>query len=309
MRAGLFTDDLFLQHDTGRSHPENASRLLAIRARLEQGLASRFLPMKRHTATTDAVAAIHDERYIRALQEVCRQHGGYLDGDTPVSDQSFDAAMLAAGAGLEAAEQIHAGNMERALLLVRPPGHHSLRTRAMGFCLFNNVAICARHLQKLGFPKIAIVDWDVHHGNGTQDSFYDDDSVYFVSLHQFPFYPGTGAAAETGSGRGKGFTLNCPLPAGSDGARYRKAFENQVLPGLEAFAPDVLLISAGFDAHMDDPLAGMELTAGDFEWMTRKLLEFANRQTGGRMISFLEGGYDLRALADCVEAHASVLAG
>lgn len=307
MNAGYFTDDLFLEHDTGRTHPEHSNRLRAIRERFEKTLAGRFLKLKGRSATPAEVELIHDARYVQSLEAFCKRDGGYLDGDTPVSAKSYDAAMLAAGAGLEAADRIKAGEISRALLLVRPPGHHSLQDRAMGFCLFNNIAICARYLQSIGFQRPAIVDWDVHHGNGTQDSFYEDPSVFFASLHQFPFYPGTGAASETGTKAGLGATLNVPLSAGSGDERYRTAFTEQLLPALENFGPDVLLISAGFDAHRDDPLAGMELTAASYEWMTRDLGEFANRQCGGRMISFLEGGYNLKALADSVEAHAAAM--
>jgi len=306
MTAGLFTDDLFLEHDTGR-HPENAGRLLAIRERLEKTVASRFVKLNRRNAVPADIELVHAGRYVQDLDSFCQSNGGYLDGDTPVSAKSYEAAMLAAGSGLEAADRIAAGDISRALLLVRPPGHHSLRDRAMGFCLFNNVAICARYLQGLGFKKPAIVDWDVHHGNGTQDTFYKDASVFFVSLHQFPFYPGTGAASERGSGEGAGATLNVPLSAGAGDERYRRAFKEQVVPALESFAPDVILISAGFDAHKDDPLAGMNLTAASYEWMTQTLGAFADIHCQGRMISFLEGGYNLNALADSVEAHAAAL--
>ncbi|MCE9599851.1 MAG: histone deacetylase, partial [Spirochaetia bacterium] len=213
----------------------------------------------------------------------------------------------AAGAGIAAADAIRAGNLDRALLLVRPPGHHSLHDRAMGFCLFNNVAICARHLQSIGFAKIAIVDWDVHHGNGTQDAFYNDPSVYFISLHQYPFYPGSGSAAERGQGNGHGFTLNIPMAAGRGDTEYKRAFKEQITPELDRFEPDFILISAGFDAHRDDPLAQMSLTAASYEWMSRELLEVAGRHCNGNIISFLEGGYDLEALADSVEAHAQTL--
>lgn len=307
MTAGLFTDDLFLEHDTGRTHPEHANRLLAIRERLEKTIAGKFLKLNRRPALPADIELVHDGRYVQNLQAFCQRKGGYLDGDTPVSEKSYDAAMLAAGAGLEAADRIKTGDISRALLLVRPPGHHSLQDRAMGFCLFNNIAICARYLQSIGFQRPAIVDWDVHHGNGTQDAFYADPSVFFASLHQFPFYPGTGAATETGSGAGKGTTLNVPLSAGGGEEKYRIAFAEQIIPALETFAPDVILISAGFDAHRDDPLAGMQLTAASYEWMTRELSAFADRQCSGRMISFLEGGYNLRALADSVEAHAAAL--
>ncbi|MBL8019602.1 MAG: histone deacetylase [Leptospirales bacterium] len=307
MAAGLFTDDLFLEHDTGATHPENANRLRAIRSRLDRTIGSRFQPIKRNFAEPEEVARIHDIRYIQALESFCKRSGGYLDGDTPVSRRSYDAAMLAAGAGIEAANQIKSGNLSRALLLVRPPGHHSLQDRAMGFCLFNNVAICARHLQSIGFGRVAIIDWDVHHGNGTQDAFYDDPSVYFISLHQYPFYPGTGAARETGTGKGEGFTLNIPMAAGCGDTEYMRAFKEQIIPGLDKFEPDFLLISAGFDAHRSDPLAQMSLSASSFEWMSRELLEVASRHCNGKLISFLEGGYDLNALADSVEAHAQTL--
>jgi len=304
---GLFTDDLFLEHDTGYGHPENANRLRAIRERLEKTVGPRFTKLQRRFANPEEIESIHAGSYVRALKEFCLNDGGYLDGDTPVSRASYDAAMLAAGAGIEAAEKIKSGEITSALLLVRPPGHHSLADRAMGFCLFNNIAICARYLQKIGFAKIAIVDWDVHHGNGTQDAFYSDPSVFFISLHQYPFYPGSGAARETGRGAGEGFTLNVPLAGGSGDSEYRSAFEKIVLPGLDHFAPDFILISAGFDAHRDDPLANMNLTAKSYQWMSAKLLDVAKTHCGGRMISFLEGGYNLGALADSVEAHAETL--
>lgn len=307
MNAGLFTDDLFLEHDTGRSHPEHANRLLAIQERLEKTVAGRFTKLQRRPALPADIELIHDGCYVQSLEAFCKRNGGYLDGDTPVSARSYDAAMLAAGAGLEAADRIAAGEISRALLLVRPPGHHSLAGRAMGFCLFNNIAICARHFQKLGFKRPAIVDWDVHHGNGTQDAFYSDPSVLFISVHQFPFYPGTGAASEKGAGAGQGTTLNIPLGAGSGESEYLRVMSEQVLPALVSFAPDVLLISAGFDAHADDPLAGMELTAASYERMTRDLIAFADVHCQGRLVSFLEGGYNLRALADSVEAHAAAL--
>lgn len=308
MKAGLFTDDLFLEHDTGRSHPEHPDRLRAVRERLEKSAASRFTRLERRFAAAGDIERVHEGRYVRSLEAFCKtQGGGYLDGDTPVSEQSFDAAMLAAGAGLEAADRIKSGDISRALLLVRPPGHHSLHDRAMGFCLFNNIAVCARYLQSIGFKKPAIVDWDVHHGNGTQDSFYTDATVFFASTHQYPFYPGTGSASERGAGAGEGTTLNIPMSAGSGDVRFKQAFQEQLLPALANFAPDILLISAGFDAHKDDPLASLELTASSYEWMTLALSDFARQHCDGRMISFLEGGYNLGALADSVEAHALAL--
>lgn len=306
--TALFTDDLFLEHDTGRSHPETARRLDSIRARLErQGYFGKFAELERRFATPEEIGLNHTQDHVRTVAAACKPGGGFLDGDTVVSEQSFEAARLAAGVGLAAADAIKAGSIQRALLLVRPPGHHSLETRAMGFCLFNNIAICARYLQSIGYAKVAILDWDVHHGNGTEASFYDDPTVLFISTHQYPFYPGTGAAGDRGTGAGSGFTLNVPMAAMAADAEYRAAFEDQVLPALMDFQPDVLLISAGFDAHRDDPLAMIQLQTSSYEWMTERIRAFAEEHCGGRVISFLEGGYNLDALAESVEAHAAVL--
>ena len=307
-KTAFFTDDLFLEHDTGPQHPETSGRLVAIREKVErQTYFNKFVFLERRFASVADVALMHEERYINNLKVFGDNSGGYLDGDTPVSARSYEAALLAAGAGIEAAERMQAGEINRALLLLRPPGHHSLRTGAMGFCLFNNVAICAKNLLNQGRQKIAILDWDVHHGNGTQAMFYENPDVLFISMHQFPFYPGSGAAQETGAGAGRGYTLNLPMAAGSGDAEYISAFREKVLPALEAFQPEVLLISAGYDAHVRDPLASIQLTTETYAWMTKQSLEFAEQHCGGRIISFLEGGYDFQALADSVEAHAAVL--
>jgi len=304
--TALFLDDLFLEHHTGRSHPESPSRLVSIREKLEkQSYAGKFRQLERRFARPEEIALVHDIEYVRSLEPFCKSGGGYLDGDTPVSEKSYDAALLAAGSGLAASDALLNGEIERALLLVRPPGHHSLKRGAMGFCLFNNIAITARYLRSRGIQKIAILDWDVHHGNGTQDTFYSDNSVFFISLHQYPFYPGSGAARETGEGPGTGFTLNLPMPSGYGDAQYEKAFQEKILPGLLNFQPEILLISAGFDAHEDDPLAGMTLSTEFYSTMTRWMREFAQRHCKDRIISFLEGGYNLSALADSVEAHAA----
>ncbi|MEQ9364338.1 MAG: histone deacetylase [Leptospirales bacterium] len=313
-RTGFFTDDIFLEHDTGRGHPESHLRLVSIRERLEAtGYYPRLRQLERRLATVEEIGLCHDPDYVRSVDRICSvQGGGHLDGDTVVSAKSYEAAIVSAGAGLAAADRILAGELERALLLLRPPGHHSLHDRAMGFCLFNNVAITARYLQQQGgdkFQKIAIVDWDVHHGNGTEAMFYDDPNVLFISSHQYPFFPGTGAAADRGTGKGLGATLNLPMARGSGNSEYRRAFQDSILPALREFRPDALLISAGFDAHKNDPLAGIDLESSSFEWMSHSLLEFAREYCAGRLISFLEGGYDLDALAESVEAHAAVLAG
>jgi acetoin utilization deacetylase AcuC-like enzyme len=203
-----------------------------------------------------------------------------------------------------------AGEAQNGFSLSRPPGHHAERDLALGFCLFNNVAVLARYLQKQnGLDKILILDWDVHHGNGTQHTFEQDPSILYVSTHQYPFYPGTGAASETGSGRGEGATLNCPMPAGADDALYESAFREKILPQIEAFVPDALIISAGFDAHADDPLAPINLSTEFFGWMSERMMEVADRYAGGRLISMLEGGYNVNRLPLCIEEHLKVLAG
>jgi acetoin utilization deacetylase AcuC-like enzyme len=225
-----------------------------------------------------------------------------------VCERSFDVAMLAAGAVLQAVDAVMSGSMVNAFCAVRPPGHHAARSTAMGFCLFNNVAIGARHAQHTyGVQRVAILDWDVHHGNGTQEIFYEDDSVLYASLHQYPSYPGTGGAGEQGRGRGLGATVNCPLPAGSDEAAYLNAFESTIMPALDRFKPELVMISAGFDAHRDDPLAQMRLTEDSFAQFTALVKGCAQTHAGGRIVSVLEGGYHLDALARSVESHLSVL--
>jgi acetoin utilization deacetylase AcuC-like enzyme len=226
------------------------------------------------------------------------------DGDTHVCKYSFDAALLAAGAVIQAVDEVSTGRLTRAFCAVRPPGHHAESTKVMGFCLLNNVAIGARYAQrKHGVGRVAILDWDVHHGNGTQEIFYDDDSVFYISLHQYPYYPGTGAAAERGAGRGEGFTLNCPMGAGSVEKDYLDAFQTQILPALHRFKPELVMISAGFDAHKDDPLASIQLDEESFARMTNLVTEISEQYCGGRIVSVLEGGYNLQALARSVEAH------
>lgn len=307
-RTALYTDDLFLEHKTGSGHPETHLRLVSIRDRLEkQSYYGRFHRLKVNPAAEEALLRVHSRVHIDRIRAISEQGGGYLDGDTPASTRSHAAALLAAGAGIAAAEAILDGEIDRAVLLVRPPGHHALRKKAMGFCLFNNIALCARHLLSRGVEKIAILDWDVHHGNGTEATFYEDANVLFISLHQYPFYPGTGAASDTGRGAGTGATLNLPMASGSDDDDYRRAFVDTVLPALEQFRPAFLLISAGFDGHRRDPLGGLNLSTEIFEWMTQRVRDFAGAHCEDHIISFLEGGYDLEALADSVEVHAAAM--
>jgi acetoin utilization deacetylase AcuC-like enzyme len=253
------------------------------------------------------IEQVHPRQYIDRIKHICEIGGGVLDqGDTPVGPGSYEIALLGTGALLQCCDAVMDGTAKRAFAAVRPPGHHAEPDRPMGFCLFSNIAIAARYLQQQhGLHKIAIVDFDVHHGNGTQAVFEADPSVFFVSLHQDPrtCYPGSGYAYETGVGPGEGFTLNLPMPPAADDTQYLKAFDEHVLPAVDAFAPEALLISAGFDAHRDDPLAQVDLSEECFEAMTRQLAHLADARCGGRVISVLEGGYNLRALGRSVVRH------
>jgi len=296
----------FEGHDPGSGHPEAPARLAALRQGLAtaglEGALRRFDPRR---ATRGELARVHDEGYVARLEQVCLAGGGQLDPDTAVGEASFDAALRAAGAGLEAAERLRRGEADAAFLALRPPGHHALAGRAMGFCLLNNVAVTAAALAA-GGERVLIVDWDAHHGNGTQAAFYDRGEVCYVSLHQSPLYPGTGRLEEVGAGAGTGATANVPLPPRSSGDAYRRAVDEVVVPLAERFRPDWLLVSAGYDAHRADPLTDLGLSAGDFADLTERVLPLA---APGRRIFFLEGGYDLAALAASAAATVAVLAG
>ena len=304
--TGLVHHPGCLDHLTGPGHPERPERLAAVHRRLESsGLAAELDLLEASPAAPEWIAGVHGGDHVRFVEERAAEGFGLLDaGDTAISSGSYGAARLAAGAALDAVDRVLAGEWANAFALVRPPGHHAERARSMGFCLFNNVAIAARYLQRHhGLERIAILDWDVHHGNGTQHLFESDPSVFFASLHQWPRYPGTGAERERGIGAGEGATLNRPMDAGTGDAEWLAALEREVLPALESFAPQALLVSAGFDAHRADPLSGTRLTEEGFRGMSALALEAAARTCGGRLISVLEGGYDLEALASSVEAH------
>jgi acetoin utilization deacetylase AcuC-like enzyme len=292
--AVLLSDARFFRHRSNGYHPERPERLEAARAAIERSDLS-FTPIAPRPATEEELERVHDPSFVKWLRSL-RGGQGFIDADTYVGPESVTVAELAAGGTVALVDALIDGPLKRGVALVRPPGHHARPDHAMGFCLLNNVAIAAAHARARGLARVAIVDWDVHHGNGTQDAFVDDPSVLYVSTHQFPFYPGTGAVLETGSGEGKGFTINVPLTAGGGDGVYRAAFERVILPVLEEYAPELVLISAGFDASARDPLAEMTLTADAFGWMARALRNVANKSANGRIAMVLEGGYDLVAL-------------
>jgi acetoin utilization deacetylase AcuC-like enzyme len=308
-RTGLLDHASFLLHDNGPGHPERPERLLAVIAHLERtGLLAELDRREPGPAPTEALAAVHSPDYLRRVEETAGRGGSLDDPDTSASEGSFEAARRAAGAVVEACDRVMAGEWRNAFVAARPPGHHAEVGRAMGFCLFNNAAIAARHLQqKHGLRRIAILDWDVHHGNGTQHVFEEDGSVFFASLHQFPHYPGTGAATERGRGAGAGTTLNLPQAAGSGDREWIGALEDAALPALLDFAPEFLIVSAGFDAHAEDPLSATELSIDGFRLLSERAVELARRACGGRLVSCLEGGYHLDALAHSAAAHVEVL--
>jgi acetoin utilization deacetylase AcuC-like enzyme len=312
MTTGFSYDARFLDHDTGPGHPENPQRLTATLQHLRnQPWFGELAQVPARAALLEQVESVHHSAYIARARTTCAAGSPMLDSmDVSVSPDSFDVALLAAGTTLALADEVIAGRLRNGFALLRPPGHHAEKDMALGFCLFNNVAILARHLQKQhGLEKILILDWDVHHGNGTQHTFEDDPSVLYISTHQYPFYPGTGAWYEDGVGRGKGATLNCPMTAGSGNHDYEQAFMDRILPRINAFRPQFVIVSAGFDAHRDDPLAQIELSTAFYGWMTERILESADPHAGGRIVSVLEGGYNLKRLPECVAMHLQGLGG
>ncbi len=305
-QTGFLFNERFLDHDTGAGHPERPARLQSLVAHLRTtDLWPLFQFPVIDRAAEEWILRIHTSGHIRMVREACRDGRLVLDqGDTHVSRDSFDVALLAVGAVLSGLDAVLKGVLRNAFCAVRPPGHHAERDAAMGFCLFNNVAIGARYAQETyHLDRVAIIDWDVHHGNGTQHAFYDDPSVLYISTHQYPFYPGTGARQEVGTGRGTGYTLNIPMAASSGEEEYLTAFTREILPALERYCPELILISAGFDAHRDDPLANIDLTEDSFAKLTSMVTALAAGQCGGRIVSVLEGGYHLEALALSAEAH------
>lgn len=308
----------YVHHETPSFHPERPERITTVYEFIKNSdLAASLSWLRPQPAAIRWIEGIHTPQYRRRVQEACQQQAfnsfdfsDFFDsGDTAIGRHSYTTALLATGGALLAVDTVLRDDCTHAFCAVRPPGHHACRERAMGFCLFNSIAVAARYAQKqYGLQRILIIDWDVHHGNGTQESFYADDSVLFFSIHQSPLYPGTGAAEETGSGKGKGFTINAPIPAGSTIATYRKVFVETLFPLARRFCPELILISAGFDAHRQDPLAQVCLDAADFSTLTVLVQALAQELCCGCMVSLLEGGYHLRALSHSVYAHLSALA-
>jgi acetoin utilization deacetylase AcuC-like enzyme len=305
MTTALYTHESSLRHDTSPGHPEKIARIETVYAALSGDSYSALDRREAPLATVDQLSRVHNGDYVKLIMDNIPEEGyARLDADTIVSPGSGEAALRAAGAIIAAVDDVVAGKIDNAFCAVRPPGHHAEPERGMGFCLFNNVAIGAMHARAAhGLQRVAIVDFDVHHGNGTQAMFERDADTLFASSHQFPHYPGTGAASETGVGN----VFNAPLAAGAGGTEFRDAMERTILPALRAFRPEFVFVSAGFDAHARDPLASLRFEEPDFEWATLKLKEIAGEFANGRLVSTLEGGYDLEALGNSARAHVDAL--
>ena len=303
MATRLYEHPIFLEHATPEGHPERADRLRSLAIALEHPNFATLDRQQAPQANEDAILLAHPEEHLRSVMRQIPEEDtiNQIEADTYVGPKSFQAALTGIGGALAAVDDVMTGKADNAFVASRPPGHHAEKTKAMGFCLFNNVAIAARHVQsRYGVERVAIVDWDVHHGNGTQDIFWDDPSVLFCSTHQMPLYPGTGAKNETGT---KNTIVNAPLSPNVGSEHFREAFKSRVLPALDDFRPDFILISAGFDAHHRDPLAQINLVGDDFDWATGRVMEIAGKYAENRVVSVLEGGYDLEGLAESAGLH------
>ena len=303
-KTGIVRDERYMNHRTGSFHPESHKRLEVIYAMLEEpDMKGQFRDVAVRRAERDELLMIHSPEYVDMVASTEGRASCSLDPDTSTSAGSYEAALLAAGGLCQAISMVISGELDNAFALVRPPGHHTERDRAMGFCLFNNVAVGARYAREnLGLKRVLVVDWDLHHGNGTQHSFEEDPSILYFSTHQYPYYPGTGAFGQVGTGEGEGFTVNVPLSMGYGDGEYAGIFQKILKPVALEFNPDLILVSAGFDIYRDDPLGGMDVTPKGFAGLTRSIMDIADQCCGGKVVITLEGGYDLGGLRDSVKA-------
>ncbi len=299
-KTAVYRDDLFLQHQPGYSHPESPDRIRVIYDELDREIiGDHFVHPQFDPVSEDIIGLNHSQTLLKRVAATQGRDHDYLDADTSTSAESYAAACLAVGALIDGISRIEEGEIDNAFCLVRPPGHHAERDQSMGFCLFNNVAIAARWaMQEYGIKRIMIVDWDLHHGNGTQNSFYETDRVLYLSSHQYPYYPGTGAMLETGKGGGDGFTVNIPLPGGQGDMEYARIYNELVVPVARAYQPELILVSCGFDIYDGDPLGAMQVGPDGFAWMTRKMVEVAEEVCNGKLLITLEGGYNLTGMRD-----------
>ena len=297
MKTGIVYDTIFLKHDQS-GHPENSNRLKSIIAGLvEHKLLNRLQTVETRPAEIDEISICHTAEYTRHVEEMCKKGGGYLDPDTYSNQYSYKSAIKAVGSSIDLTNSVITGRLKNGFAVIRPPGHHALANKSMGFCLFGNIAIAAKiAVTEPGINKVAIVDFDVHHGNGTEALIGDDPNILFISSHQYPFYPGTGGINEIGTGDAEGTIVNIPLQAGVGDEGFRMIYEKIVIPSLERFNPDLIFVSAGYDAHRDDPLANLTLSLTGFDWISRKLINVSNRICADKIIFFLEGGYNLEVL-------------
>jgi acetoin utilization deacetylase AcuC-like enzyme len=311
MRTALVHHPICLKHDTGEGHPETAARYTVVMDALkgDKALWQNLLEIEAPAAPRGNILACHTPQHFKRIENAAEEGVEYLDADTVISMKSYEVGLRGAGAACRAVDAVMSGEADNAFVAMRPPGHHATREAAMGFCLFNNAAIAARYAQQKykEIERVAIVDWDVHHGNGTQGIFFDDPTVFFFSIHQYPWYPGTGSRGETGHGRGRGFTLNVPVKAQTPAKEQRRMFEAAIENIAGQFKPDLIIVSAGFDAHRTDPLGQLQLENEDFVSLTRTVKSWAKEVCGGKVVSCLEGGYNLKTLGETVRAHVSEL--
>ncbi len=301
MKTGFIYDEIYLKHDYP-DHPERKERLIAITEHLDKaGLMKEVKLIEPRRASVEEIALNHDPNYIQEVHDFCKSGGGFLDPDTYAVEETYDVALMAAGGVLEGIDKILEGDVETAFCAVRPPGHHAEYAKAMGFCIFNNVAVGAHYLRKKGMEKVFIIDFDAHHGNGTQRSFYQDDKVFYFSTHQYPFYPGTGSASENGAGKGEGYTLNVPMPAGAGDAEYEPVYSNLLPKVMREFRPNFVLVSAGYDLHSDDPLTYLNVSTRGIRKIVSSILK-TSKDLGAPTLFALEGGYNLKALGESVVA-------